>query len=39
MVEFPEVDRWQWFSIEEAQERLLSGQKVFLDRLVELLAN
>jgi len=39
MVEFPEVDRWQWFSIEEARERLLSGQKVFLDRLVELLAN
>jgi predicted NUDIX family NTP pyrophosphohydrolase len=39
MVEFPEVDRWQWFSIEEARERLLSGQKVFLDRLVELLVN
>jgi predicted NUDIX family NTP pyrophosphohydrolase len=35
MAEFPEVDRWEWFSLEEAQERILAGQRVFLERLVE----
>lgn len=34
--EFPEVDRWGWFSLEEAAERILAGQKVFLERLVGL---
>ena len=32
--EFPEVDRGEWFSLSEARGRLLSGQVVFLDRLV-----
>ncbi len=35
MTEFPEVDRWEWFSMDEAQERILTGQKVFLERLME----
>lgn len=35
MVEFPEVDRWEWFSLDAAQERILAGQKIFLDRLAE----
>jgi predicted NUDIX family NTP pyrophosphohydrolase len=33
--EFPEVDRWAWFPLEEAGEKILAGQKVFLERLVE----
>jgi predicted NUDIX family NTP pyrophosphohydrolase len=35
MVEFPEVDRWEWFSLEAARERILAGQSGFLDRLAE----
>jgi predicted NUDIX family NTP pyrophosphohydrolase len=31
---FPEVDRGEWFGIEEAKHRLLVGQHPFLDRLV-----
>ena len=38
MAEFPEVDRWEWFAIEDAQERILTSQKIFLDRLSGLLA-
>lgn len=37
MAEFPEVDRVAWWSIEEARDRLVAGQRPFLDRLVELL--
>jgi len=37
MKEFPEVDRWEWFSADAARERILSGQRAFLDRLQELL--
>jgi predicted NUDIX family NTP pyrophosphohydrolase len=33
MVEFPEVDRAQWFSLEEARERINPAQAEFLDRL------
>ena len=36
MKEFPEVDRWEWFSVDAARERILSGQRAFLDRLQEL---
>lgn len=32
--EFPEVDRWAWFSIEIAKTKMLTGQTAFLDRLV-----
>ena len=34
MAEFPEVDRWQWFSMDVAHEKILAGQKVFLERLM-----
>jgi predicted NUDIX family NTP pyrophosphohydrolase len=35
--EFPEVDRGDWFSIEEARKRMNQGQAIFLDRLLEAL--
>ncbi len=33
--EFPELDRAGWFSLEEAERRILQGQVVFLKRLKE----
>jgi predicted NUDIX family NTP pyrophosphohydrolase len=33
--EFPEIDRAQWFGVEEAREKLVEAQTEFLDRLVE----
>jgi predicted NUDIX family NTP pyrophosphohydrolase len=33
MKEFPEVDKWEWFSLDEAGEKILSGQKIFLEKL------
>ncbi|MGW7536899.1 NUDIX domain-containing protein [Amycolatopsis sp. NPDC054798] len=33
--EFPEVDRVEWFGVEVAREKLVKGQRGFLDRLVE----
>jgi len=30
---FPEIDRAEWFPIEQAHEKILPGQAVFLDRL------
>ena len=33
---FPEVDRAGWFTLEEAREKLLGGQRVFLDQLARL---
>lgn len=33
---FPEVDRAEWFSLEEAREKLLTGQRPFVDRLAAL---
>jgi predicted NUDIX family NTP pyrophosphohydrolase len=35
---FPEVDRAEWFTIDEARRKLLKGQVAFLDRLREALA-
>jgi predicted NUDIX family NTP pyrophosphohydrolase len=32
---FPEVDRAQWFTVEEARENILPGQRPFIDRLLE----
>jgi predicted NUDIX family NTP pyrophosphohydrolase len=32
---FPEVDRAEWFPLDEACARILPGQRVFLDRLAE----
>ena len=31
---FPEVDRAEWFSIEDARQKILAGQQVFLYRLL-----
>jgi len=36
--EFPEIDRAEWFSIEEARAKILKGQAGFLDELVRKLA-
>jgi predicted NUDIX family NTP pyrophosphohydrolase len=36
--EFPEIDRADWFNIEIARDKILKGQKGFLDQLQELLA-
>jgi predicted NUDIX family NTP pyrophosphohydrolase len=33
--EFPEVDRADWFALEEARRKLLPAQGEFLDRLLE----
>lgn len=33
--QFPELDRVAWFALEEARAKLVSGQRVFLDRLAE----
>ena len=37
-VEFPEVDRADWFELEAAKRKLLPAQGEFLDRLLEHLA-
>jgi predicted NUDIX family NTP pyrophosphohydrolase len=34
---FPEVDRAEWFSIEDARKKILRGQGAFLDRLLSAL--
>jgi predicted NUDIX family NTP pyrophosphohydrolase len=36
--QFPEVDKGQWFGIEEARRKILRGQAGFLDRLVRRVA-
>jgi predicted NUDIX family NTP pyrophosphohydrolase len=33
--EFPEVDRADWFLIDEAQQRITKGQRGFLDQLLQ----
>ena len=33
--EFPEVDRAEWFGVEEARQKLVAAQTEFLDRLLE----
>ena len=35
MLEVPEVDRGQWFSVDDAREALLAAQRPFLDSLCE----
>jgi predicted NUDIX family NTP pyrophosphohydrolase len=32
---FPEIDRASWFKISDAREKILKGQAVFIDRLLE----
>lgn len=38
MREFPEIDRVSWFGLEQAGEKIVGGQRPFLDRLAEMLA-
>ncbi len=35
MCEFPEMDRYEWFSLDEAQKKILKGQIYFLEKLKE----
>lgn len=37
--EFPEIDRGQWFVLEEAKIKIAKGQSAFLDRLAQELGN
>ncbi|MGI5403918.1 NUDIX domain-containing protein [Streptomyces sp. CA-135486] len=37
MREFPEIDRAEWTGMDEAHQKLVPGQRVFIDRLEELL--
>ena len=37
IMEIPEIDRADWFDVEIARRKLLTGQVAFLDRLLELL--
>jgi predicted NUDIX family NTP pyrophosphohydrolase len=39
MQSFPEVDRAAWFSLAEAKQKILEGQRPLLDRLATLLAS
>ena len=36
MREFPEIDRVEWFGVEQAREKIVKSQSPFLDRLAEL---
>jgi predicted NUDIX family NTP pyrophosphohydrolase len=33
--EFPEIDRVAWFGLDQAREKLVKGQRPFLDRLAD----
>lgn len=37
MMEFPEIEKAEWFTISEAKEKILKGQLPFIDKLVEAL--
>jgi predicted NUDIX family NTP pyrophosphohydrolase len=37
MREFPEIDRVAWFGLAQAREKIVGGQRAFLDRLAALL--
>lgn len=34
--EFPEIDRADWFEVEAAKKKILSGQVAFIDQLVDI---
>src|SRR5437660_6133148 len=36
---FPEIDRAQWFSPAEAEQKILSGQRAFIHRLMQATGN
>jgi predicted NUDIX family NTP pyrophosphohydrolase len=33
--QYPEVDKAQWFDVDQAREKILKGQTGFIDRLIE----
>jgi predicted NUDIX family NTP pyrophosphohydrolase len=37
--QFPELDRAEWFTLEEARAKILKGQSMFLDRLEKVIGN
>ena len=37
--EFPEVDKGAWFGLPEAREKILAGQRSFLDEMEKILAS
>lgn len=37
MNEYPEVDEAEWFGIEQAKNKILKGQRDFINRLIELI--
>jgi predicted NUDIX family NTP pyrophosphohydrolase len=37
MKDFPEIDRAEWFGLENAQEKIIGGQRGFLKQLAEIL--
>jgi len=39
ILEFPEVDRGEWFDLDRARQKIHRGQAAFLDRLRDCLAN
>lgn len=36
--EFPEIDRVAWFTLDDARDKLVKGQRPLLDRLADLIA-
>jgi predicted NUDIX family NTP pyrophosphohydrolase len=34
-LEFPELDRVEWSTVDDARDRLVAGQRIFLDRLLD----
>lgn len=34
LAEFPEIDRAEWWTVDEARDKLVKGQRPFLDRLL-----
>ncbi len=34
MMQFPEIDKAEWFDIDRARQKILKGQAGFLDRLI-----
>lgn len=35
LCEFPEMDRYEWFSLQEARKKVLKGQLYFIDKIEE----
>ncbi len=39
LISVPEVDRAEWFTLDEAREKIVRAQSVFLDRLEQILSS